>query len=227
MGKYNFNITGINPESTHGKILSKIDPGTTVLECGCASGYMTKYLHEQMNCTVDIVEIDKEAYEKALQYARNGANCDLDRLYWRESFDKERYDYILFADVLEHLTKPMKVLKAASDLLEPWGRIIVSIPNICHNDILIRMFYNRFTYTGMGLLDSTHIHFWGLKDFEQQCRQIGLFTKETDYVYRKTGCTEQSAPVADVNPDLIELLKKRYFGEVYQYLFVCEKEKVK
>ena len=224
MSKYNFAVDEINPDSTHGRILSKIKPGSTILEMGCATGYMTKYMKEQMNCTVDIVEIDEEAYKTALQYARKGFIGNLSDPLWRMFFDKERYDYILFADVLEHLVNPMTVLKSASELLKPEGQIIITIPNICHNDIMIRMFYDLFTYTNMGLLDCTHVHFWGLRDFVMQCDQIGLHAKECNCILRETSHTEQALPAENVDPDLLEVLKKRDFGEVYQYLFVCVKK---
>ena len=224
MSKYNFRVDEIDPNSTHGRILSKINPGSTVLEMGCATGYMTKYMKEQLNCAVDIVEIDDDACGIASQYARNSLCCDLSKMFWREKFDQERYDYILFADVLEHLVNPMTVLKSASELLKPEGQIIITIPNICHNDIMIRMFYDLFTYTDMGLLDCTHIHFWGLRDFVMQCEQIGLHAKECNCILRETSHTEQALPAEDVDPDLLEVLKKRDFGEVYQYLFVCVKK---
>jgi peptidase E len=85
------------------------------------------------------------------------------------------------------------------------------------------MFYDRFTYTEKGLLDNTHVHFWGLHDFRKQCSQIGLLVKDCDYIYRKTGNTEQIIPILEIDPTLIDMLKKRTYGEVYQYLFVCIK----
>ena len=46
------------------------------------------------------------------------------------------------------------------------GEILVSIPNIGHNDILVKLFQNRFDYTSIGLLDNTHIHFWGEENLD-------------------------------------------------------------
>ena len=42
----------------------------------------------------------------------------------------KKYDFIIFADVLEHLVEPWVVLKNVSKFLKPKGSIIVSIPNI-------------------------------------------------------------------------------------------------
>ena len=147
MSKYNFAVDEINPNSTHGKILSQIKEGSTVLECGCATGYMTRFMKQKMNCTVDIIEVDEEAFNIAMMFANDGFCGSLDEIQWYNHFYGKQYDYILFADVLEHLHKPLQALDLASGLLKKDGKVIFSIPNICHNDIIIRMFNDSFTMT--------------------------------------------------------------------------------
>ena len=43
---------------------------------------------------------------------------------------KRKFDHIIFADVLEHLYDPYKVLKESVALLKDDGTILISIPNI-------------------------------------------------------------------------------------------------
>lgn len=226
MGKYNFEINEINPNTVHGMILSQIKPGSSVLECGCATGYMTKFMKEKMNCNVSIVEIDEEAIKKAKQYASESfcGNLDEERWYKFYKFYDYNFEYILFADVLEHLRDPFTTLKLAEDLLTDDGKIIFSIPNICHNDILVRMFYDHFNYSSIGLLDNTHIHFWGGNDLASFTEQAGLEIINVQALAVPTQHTEQRYP-AEIDPELLALLKKREFGEVYQYVITC-KEKV-
>ena len=225
MGKYDFEINEINPNTVHGMILSQIKPGSRILECGCATGYMTKYMKEKLNCTVDIIDIDSESVEKASVYASDAKCYDLDDSYWFIYFynKRDKYDYILFADVLEHLRNPMDVLKDASRLLKDGGKIIISIPNICHNDILVRMFYDHFNYSSLGLLDNTHIHFWGGNDLSAFIEQVGMKLTNVQALGIPTQHTEQRYP-GDIDPTLLELLKKRPFGEVYQYVLTCERQ---
>lgn len=224
MSKYDFNMENFNPNSSHWKILLRINPGSTVLEMGCAAGYMTKYMQQKLMCKVDVVDNDYESVVNAKQYAEHGFCLDLDSGDWDDMFDADKYDYILFADVLEHLRDPFTTLVKAKNLLKPDGRIIVSIPNICHNDIIIRLFYDRFTYTTYGILDDTHIHFWGEFDFRCMCKQAKLKRLETDKVYIATGGTEQRMSQDLVNPVLLDLLKHRADGEVFQWVFVLGKE---
>ena len=60
MSKYDFEVD-LDIRTSTGMILSKIKPNSIVLEFGCASGRMTKYLKNALNCQVYIVEYDNEA----------------------------------------------------------------------------------------------------------------------------------------------------------------------
>lgn len=222
MSKYNFNISGINTETTHGKVLSKIAPNSLVLECGCANGYMTKFLRDNMGCRVHIIEINQYDYIAASQYAETSCLGDLNETHWSKHFNGNHYDYILFADVLEHLYDPVSVLCEASRLLKDDGKIVISFPNICHNDILINMFYDHWQYHTLGLLDNTHIKFIGLNDIDQMSGRAGLRIVDRDYKIVPTQFTEQkrNGPIDD---NLMALLKQRPNGEVYQFVIVCER----
>ena len=224
MSKYNFSIDSINTNSTHGKILSQIKEGSTVLECGCATGYMTRFMKEKMGCSVSIVEIDEEAYNIAMESAEDGFCGNLDEHYWADHFKNDKFDYIIFADVLEHLRNPVRTLSFAKKLLKNDGKVIFSIPNICHNDIMIRMYYDNFTYTDIGLLDNTHIHFWGGNNLPGFCDKAGFDIEVIDLLLAKTGKTEQGFPLNQIDDELLALLKKRKLGEVYQYIVTCVKK---
>ena len=224
MSKYNFAVDEINPNSTHGKILSQIKEGSTVLECGCATGYMTRFMKEKMGCSVSIVEIDEEAYNIAMESAEDGFCGNLDEHYWADHFKNGKFDYIMFADVLEHLRNPVRTLSFAKKLLKNDGKVIFSIPNICHNDIMIRMYYDNFTYTNIGLLDNTHIHFWGGNNLPGFCDKAGFDIEVIDLILAKTGKTEQGFPLNQIDDELLALLKKRKLGEVYQYIVTCVKK---
>lgn len=220
--KYSFN--GVNLQGTHGIVLSMVKPGSKVLECGCASGYMTKYLKEQMNCTVDIIEKDPDCFNTAKQYAGLALRADLDEDLWVDWYSGTQYDHILFADVLEHLRNPVHTLTKAVELLKDTGTVVMSIPNVCHNDIICRMFYDTFNYSDVGLLDNTHIHLFGLRNIVQMCDEAGLKITRHGTLYAKTGGTEQRMPNGMVDKRLIELLKERQYGEVYQYVLECGKK---
>ena len=223
MGKYDLNINMNNKNSSHTLVLEQIKPESRILELGCSTGYMTRYMKEKLGCTVDIVDKDYYGVYKAQEFAHEAVVADLDNIVtWHSHFYESVYDYVLFADVLEHLMDPESVLKFATSLLKNDGKIIISIPNICHNDIIVQLFYDHFRYTNLGLLDNTHIHFWGREDFIQMAEKAGLKVTDTRTVVFPTQGTEQRYDTR-VNGELMRLLMDRPYGEVYQWVFTCEK----
>ncbi len=228
MSKYsnNLNIQNIkqnDPNGTIANVLNSITPHSKILELGCANGYITKYLKEELFCEVSIIEINKDDYQEALQYAVDGFCGDLNTMKWYEYFKTKQFDYIVIMDVLEHLINPLQVLSLLKFLIVQNGKIIFSIPNICHNDIIIQMFYNNFTYTSLGLLDNTHIHFWGLNNIENFVKQAELQITTIIPIIVPTNRTEQAIVLDSIDAELIKiLLEKRQYGNVYQFVVICE-----
>lgn len=196
-------------------LLNMAAPGSKVLEFGCANGNMTRYLSKHMGCKVCIVEYDKEAFQEAVQYAEDGICDDIQKFQWVHCFGYQ-FDYVIFADVLEHLKKPQEVLKKVHSVLAQDGSILISVPNIAHNDILINLYQNDFHYTPTGLLDDTHIHFFTEHSLEQCCQQAGYTVVQRKHTVIDTGCTEQK--VQSFPKALGNILKERKNGSVYQYI---------
>lgn len=221
MSKYDFELDLTENTST-GKILNRIKKGSTVLEFGCATGRMTRYMKQELDCRVYIVEYDQGAFEQALQYAEDGVCDDIMRFRWTERFAGLTFDAIIFADVLEHLPQPEQVLKAAADLLKEDGTVLVSVPNVTHNDVILKAIEEQFDYTETGLLDNTHIHFWGLENIRILGREAGLTVRNLEGTYCPMGGTEQNVQTGK-NLLLENMLQQRRAGEVYQFVLALDK----
>lgn len=156
--KYNVDLD-ISVGTSHSLILNKIKRNTKVLEFGSASGYMTKYMKEELGCEIVCIEIDAEAAEKARKYADLMIVADIENDPWFQKVSEFSFDFILFADVLEHLRNPEVILKQATSLLNNDGIVLTSVPNISHNAIIMELMQGRFDYRSTGLLDDTHVHF--------------------------------------------------------------------
>lgn len=223
--KYNTEIDKLDENSSHGKILSSIRLGSTVLECGSATGYMTKYMKEQLSAKVSIVELDAEAFQQAREFAEDGICADLDKKEWYDYYQGQQFDYILFADVLEHLRNPQLILQRAVSLLKADGTIIVSIPNVAHADILINLLNNRWNYLPLGLLDNTHIYFWAAENLQELFTKAGLSLVEKDYVISPAYTTEQkNSDRTDGLESAIYSICQRPFSDVYQFVFKAQKD---
>jgi SAM-dependent methyltransferase len=155
------------------KFLSGSGRPLRILDVGTAHGYLGEILKAQGHSLVGI-EQDPAAAERARSYYDyvHVANIeDFEFPYCRE------FDYILFADVLEHLRDPGVVLQRSLLTLKPRGEIIVSLPNIANIVIRLSLLAGRFEYGERGILDRTHLRFFTLAGVrmllqEASCRII-------------------------------------------------------
>ncbi len=80
-------------------------------------------------------------------------------------YEKNFFDVILLADVLEHLIDPWKVLFKLKKHLKKNGVIIASVPNIRHWSALKKIFVKgSFKYEDAGIFDKTHLRFFCKSD---------------------------------------------------------------
>jgi O-antigen biosynthesis protein len=78
-----------------------------------------------------------------------------------KDFDKASFDYIVCADVLEHLIDPWKVLAELVTYLKPNGRFVTSIPNVRHWSVWLPLILRgHWEYREAGIMDSTHLRFF-------------------------------------------------------------------
>lgn len=84
----------------------------------------------------------------------------------------DRFDCMVFNDVLEHMEDPWSALEACKHYLEPGGVVIASIPNVAHLSVIRRLMAGRFDYNPHGgIMDITHLRFFTRKTI------IDLFTR--------------------------------------------------
>ena len=212
-------------------VARKIRKNSRVLEFGPANGRFTKYLTETMYCTVDIVEYDRESGQEAAQFADKAClgekegNIEFD--FWRKKLQGEMYDYILFADVLEHLRNPVKALESCRNFLKPHGSIIISIPNIAHNAIILDLLKNEFSYMDTGLLDRTHVFFFTKKTILSMLQSLGYYVYSLDRIIRKPEDSEFNNSYQVLPQVMQSILKNRDEGETYQFIITCGPNKLR
>ncbi len=171
--KYNFDISVIeNPLSVYSIVSKHITPNSKVLDVGCSTGYLGSYLADVKNCTVYGIDIDRKSLLKAEETGKYIAlECvNLDNKEDLEILQKkfpEDFDYILILDVLEHLKDPSIAFLSLLQHLKENGKLIVSIPNINHIDVVFNLINGRFNYSTLGILDNTHLRFFTKSSFEE------------------------------------------------------------
>jgi len=144
---------------SHKAIVAGIPPGSSVLDVGCATGFLAGVLAETLSCEVTGVELNAQAAEKAREHCKRVIIGDIaSPEMWAEI--SERYDVLVFADILEHLADPSAVLRQAHDWLAIGGQVIISLPNVAYHKVRLGLLCGKFEYTAYGVLDDSHLRFF-------------------------------------------------------------------
>lgn len=227
MSKYDFGYE-IKDNQTNEWAFENIRPGSKVLELGAATGVLTKHLYEDKCCNVDIIELDAEAGAQAARYAQTaiiGESGNLDNMEWYDCIEGKRYDYIVILDVLEHLRNPQGVLNKVRECLQINGKILLSVPNLAHNAVLLKLLNDDFPYTELGLLDNTHVHFFTYKTLREMLNRVALRIDKWETVIKAASDTELNTSYHDVSEMQAFLLMNRGHGMDYQYLLTLSTNK--
>jgi hypothetical protein len=143
-----------------------LTPGV-VLDLGCSSGPLAEPVaslgHTYVGADVDRSALDKlaergfESHELDLTLGEDELLAALERL-----LDGRSLAAVLLLDVLEHLVEPEVVLRVLGRLAGDHAglRVVVSIPNVTHVDVGIKLLLGRWDLTDIGLLDDTHLRFF-------------------------------------------------------------------
>ena len=212
---------GSNPNNAQHKILDQVSPDSRVLEFGAAYGYMTRYMKERLACRVYVVELDPAAAKAVSRWTEQTVTGDIENYEWLEAFQDYRFDYILFADVLEHLYDPWEVARRASALLAPDGKVIVSIPNMAHSAVVLEIISGHFTYGQTGLLDNTHIRFFTLDSILALIDGAGLSAVLLDAVCKLPEATMLKRSYSEVPFWTGYAIARRKYAHVTQFIIIA------
>ncbi len=200
------------------RVLRMVRPGSRVLEIGAGPGSITRHLSGTLECDVVALEIDPTAIEKLRPFARNVFAADLNDAGWADMVRGREgtFDFVIAADVLEHVYDPWAVLGGMKSLLTDTGSVILSLPHVGHAAVAACLIDEDFEYRPWGLLDRTHIRFFGIKNVEELYRSQGLVIEQAEFVVRTPEMTEFVHRWSALPPDVRSALQRNRFSHVYQ-----------
>lgn len=114
-------------------------PEARVLDAGAGQGrFKPEFAHTRY------VGVDLAVGDVAWDYSGLDVISNLVRL----PFDRNTFDVVVCAQVLEHVTEPLRVLQEIGRVLKPGGRILLSAPQSWHQH---QQPHDYYRYTSFGL----------------------------------------------------------------------------
>lgn len=156
---------------THRIIASFLHAKETILDIGCNDGYLIKLHPRGFFTGLDFsAKSAHRAKKNGYQKIKVG---DLNQ--YTQFRIKEKFQVLIFADILEHLLYPQKVLiYFIKQNLSRRGRVIVSLPNVANLTTRLNLLVGKFDYTDAGILDRTHLHLYTQSTARQLLIDSGL-----------------------------------------------------
>jgi len=229
--KYTNTIVDLtNPSLSLTKIYSLIEPNKKILDFGCSSGYLAKVLKEYKVCNIIGLEINKHDVNLAKRYCDKIINCDIENYDWEKDLEDNKYNIAIFADVLEHLKKPQKILERAKPFLNENGYVLISVPNIAHLSIRLELFTGNFRYEQLGILDDTHLKYFTKESIIQTVEEAGFFIDKIDFTVNNIPEEVIVSYFKNLGMNYSPNLKKLFEtpeSQAYQYIIKAKKKKPK
>ena len=140
-------------------------------------------------------------------------------------YENAYFDYVIFADVLEHLCAPDKTLVKLKRYMKIGAKLIISIPNIMHYSVLIPLLKGEFTYKDSGILDKTHMRLFTLKSIINLLSECG-YIPEKYFAIKNDGesadiSEQEKTSFFEIIKGIEEVADDTQF-DAYQYVLVAK-----
>ncbi|MCS3744338.1 methyltransferase domain-containing protein [Rhizobium sp. BK661] len=165
------------------RLVSTSAPGAVHLDVGCGFGAIAPSIRA-MGLHYVGVDLDTDGLERLKEQGFEAhklelTNADETHRALNAVLAGRRLASITILDTLEHVLSPLDVMRALRKLASQDSvPIIISVPNITHTEIAVRMVTGKFDYTLDGVLDHTHIVNFSPSTLHRMARQAGLVEVE-------------------------------------------------
>ena len=154
-------------------LLERIPLDTSiVLDVGCGTGSLAS-AYRRLNPRARLLGVDKDPAAAAIAAQRfdEVAVVDVERNPLPFVLDRP-IDCLIYADVLEYLDDPWRVLRRHQEALSDEGSMLIRVPNVEHWSIAERLLRGTWQYEPGGLLDQAHLRWFGLESMRQDLLKL-------------------------------------------------------
>ncbi|MCK5779062.1 MAG: class I SAM-dependent methyltransferase [Rhodospirillales bacterium] len=127
--------------------LTGADPAMSVLEIGCGTGLLLRYLEACGYARIAGLDRDENLLDTLSDLNRSEIHIGDAATVLNEKFAGQRFDRIVMFDVAEHIDLPdlIELLKALRGFLSDDGKLLLRVPNI-ESPWGLKMFFGTFDH---------------------------------------------------------------------------------
>ena len=142
----------------------------SILEFGCGEAPLGAALKQRQKCRVVGIELDPRAAAVARKRIDDVYCGDAREIV---SVIREKFDWIIGGDIVEHLDEPWSFLADLRKVCAPGGHLLLSIPNVANAAVVSDLIRGRFDYVYMGLTCVGHLRFFTKRTIEEMLAIAG------------------------------------------------------
>ena len=210
-----------DPASPLYQVVNTIEDGAVVLDAGAGNGLLAMlFKAARKDVVIDGIESSKEAAKIARPHYREFFQGYVQDYY--DILKKNDYDYIVLADVIEHIVNPEEFLR---ELLRKTGsktKIVISTPNVAFASIRLALLDGNFDYVDSGLLEKTHLRFFTRATLEKMISNLNVGVESVKFLQRRFNSTEVPVRLKR-NACILPRLFSDDLASTYQFFFVLNK----
>lgn len=146
-----------------------------ILEIGCSSGALAREF-KKINpaCHYWGMDIEPSYIELAKRYCDTASVGNIEEMpitFYEEQRDKDCW---VFADTLEHLRDPWRILREIRKVIPEHGVVVASIPNVQHWSVFAKLSMGDFRYADNGIFDRTHLRWFTRQTINEMFQECGF-----------------------------------------------------
>jgi SAM-dependent methyltransferase len=208
------------PRNPLHQIMNLIDGGS-VLDVGCGGGILGRLLAGKPGVAVDGLDPAIAPDNPGVRAYRRFHQSGVESLFKEGALG--RYDWIVFADVIEHFPFPDEMLGQVVAEAKPEARFIISTPNVAHLAVRLDMLAGKFEYTRSGTLESTHLRFFTWQTLQPFLAAVGLDVERAVFLNQSL-YEDKTRPLSALRTLLaLGLISESSYPLAYQFLILARK----
>ncbi|MGO4408020.1 class I SAM-dependent methyltransferase [Bosea sp. RAF48] len=208
-----------DPAQPLARIAKIIPPEASVLDVGCGNGNLGRVLKRAgRTAAIDGVEPNGFAANLAREHYRQVYESGIAELIADGTLGD--YDFLILADVIEHVPNPFDFLSGIAPLVQRGTRVLLSVPNVSFGAVRLSLLNGYFDYVDSGLLEKTHLRFLTLKTLLQLFSDLGWGVEKVVRLQRSFFNVEFDRKTIAAEESVLRRLAADQEARTYQHLFM-------